>query len=142
MRITTLGDLLLDVIASLDEPLAPDDDRAATTRVTAGGQAANVAAWAASLGAEARLVTKLGDDAAGELVARELRGRGVEVAGPTGGRRVVVSDLGMQRGSVELRSAGPITFGPDGVLYVADNASATIHAIDVGDAGASSGTSC
>ena len=24
--ITTLGDLLLDVIASLDEPLAPDDD--------------------------------------------------------------------------------------------------------------------
>ena len=58
--------------------------------------------------------------------------------GMPGGKGVVVSDLGMQRGSVELRSAGPITFGPDGVLYVADNASATIHAIDVGDGGVAS----
>lgn len=90
MRITTLGDLLLDVIASLDEPLAPDDDRVATTLVTAGGQAANVAAWAASLGASARLVTKYGADAAGELVARELSGRGVELAGPVEGRTGVV----------------------------------------------------
>ncbi|HEY3670265.1 MAG TPA: hypothetical protein VGN51_04970 [Acidimicrobiia bacterium] len=49
-----------------------------------------------------------------------------------------MSDLGMQRGTVELRSAGPIAFGPDGVLYVAENASATIHAIELGDAGATS----
>ncbi len=90
MRITTLGDLLLDVIARLDEPLVPGDDRMATTRVGAGGQAANVAAWAASLGAEARLVTKRGADAAGELVAGELRGHGVEVLGPVEGRTGVV----------------------------------------------------
>ena len=50
-----------------------------------------------------------------------------------------MSDLGLQRGSVELRSAGPITFGPDGVLFVADNAVATIHAIDIGDRGEGSG---
>jgi hypothetical protein len=50
-----------------------------------------------------------------------------------------VSDLGLQRGTVALRSAGPITFGPDGVLFVADSASATIHAIDVGATGESSG---
>ena len=50
-----------------------------------------------------------------------------------------MSDLGLQRGSVALRSSGPITFSPDGVLFVADNAAATIHAIDVGDAGAASG---
>jgi hypothetical protein len=49
-----------------------------------------------------------------------------------------MSDLGLQRGSVELRSAGPITFGPDGVLFVADNAAATIHAIEVADGGAAS----
>jgi hypothetical protein len=54
-------------------------------------------------------------------------------------RRVVVSDLGLQRGSVSLRSAGPITFSPDGVLFVADNAAATIHAIDVGAEGEASG---
>ena len=50
-----------------------------------------------------------------------------------------MSDLGLQRGSVSLRSSGPITFGPDGVLFVADNAAATIHAIDVGDPGEASG---
>lgn len=90
MRLTTLGDLLLDVIAHLDEKVVPGDDRMATTRVGAGGQAANVAAWAASLGAEARLVTKRGADAAGELVAVELRRHGVEVLGPVEGRTGVV----------------------------------------------------
>jgi hypothetical protein len=43
-----------------------------------------------------------------------------------------VSDLGLHRGTVALRSSGPITFGPDGVLFVADSATATIHAIDLG----------
>jgi sugar/nucleoside kinase (ribokinase family) len=41
-----------------------------------------VAAWAAELGAEARCIAKRGDDAAGELVARELAVRGVELLGP------------------------------------------------------------
>jgi hypothetical protein len=50
-----------------------------------------------------------------------------------------MSDLGLQRGSVALRSAGPITFGPDGVLFVADNATATIHAVDLGAPGAPAG---
>ena len=56
MRVTTLGDLLLDVVVRLDEPLAMGSDRTAVTRVGAGGQAANVAAWAAELGAEARCI--------------------------------------------------------------------------------------
>jgi hypothetical protein len=51
-----------------------------------------------------------------------------------------MSDLGLQRGSVALRSAGPITFGPDGVLFVADNATATIHAVDLGATGAPAGS--
>src|SRR5215207_784680 len=61
------------------------------------------------------------------------------VPGRPAGRRVVVSDLDLQRGSVTLRSTGPITFGPNGVLFVADNAAATIHVIDVGDVGAATG---
>ena len=87
---TTLGDLLLDVIVRLAGPLVPGADQVAETRVGAGGQAANVAAWAAELGAEARFVGKRGADAAGELAARELRGHGVEVAGPAEGRNGVV----------------------------------------------------
>jgi ribokinase len=93
VQLTTLGDLVLDVIVRLDEPLVPGDDRTAETRAAAGGQAANVAAWAVALGAEARYVGRRGDDAAGELVARELRGRGVEVVGPATGRTGIVVSI-------------------------------------------------
>jgi sugar/nucleoside kinase (ribokinase family) len=93
MRIVTLGDVLLDVVARLEEPLARGDDVRAETSAGAGGQAANVAAWAAALGAEARCIAKRGDDAAGELLARELAARGVELVGPVaaGATGVVVS---------------------------------------------------
>ena len=104
MRITTFGDLILDVIVSLDEPLVPGDDRSATIRTGAGGQAANVAAWAQELGADARLVCRRGGDQAGELVAGELRSLGVEVVGPTGGRNGIV---------VSLAAAGDRTMASD-----------------------------
>ena len=93
MRLTAFGDLLLDVIVRLDAPLVPGDDRMAETRVVAGGQAANVAAWASSLGAEARFVGRRGDDAAGEIVARALRAYGVHVVGPVSGRTGVVVSI-------------------------------------------------
>ena len=93
MLVVTLGDALLDVIVRLDEPLAPGSDVRAATRTGAGGQAANVAAWAVSLGAEARVVAALGDDAAAGLVRNELLCRGTPVYGPvyTGVTGVVVS---------------------------------------------------
>jgi len=96
VRIATLGDVMLDVIVRLEEPLAPGGDVRAATRAGAGGQAANVAAWAVSLGAEARCIAKRGDDATGELVARELAARGVELVGPVvaGATGVVVSVVG------------------------------------------------
>ena len=93
MRLTALGDLLLDVIVRLDDPLVPGDDRMAETRVVAGGQAANVAAWASSLGAEARFVGRRGDDDAGEIVARALSAHGVHVVGPVSGRTGVVVSI-------------------------------------------------
>ena len=93
MRLTALGDLILDVIVSLEAPLVAGDDRSATIRVGAGGQAANVAAWAQELGADARLVCRRGADAAGDLVGRELRELGVDVVGPVGGRNGVVVSL-------------------------------------------------
>jgi len=96
MRVVCLGDLLLDVVVRLDEPLTPGADAVAVTRAGAGGQAANVAAWAADLGADARFVCKRADDAAGRLVDEEIRARGVELVGPVvGGRNgVVVSIVG------------------------------------------------
>ena len=92
----TLGDLLLDVIVLLEEALEPGTNAAAQTRTGAGGQAANVAAWAAALGAEARFVGKRGDDPAASLAAGELARLGVTVFGPValGRNGVVVSIVG------------------------------------------------
>ena len=107
MRIATFGDVLLDVVVLLEEPLAAGGDVRASNRAGAGGQAANVAAWAAELGADARCIAKRGDDPTGELVARELGTRGVELVGPVseGETGVVVSvvhagdrSLGSDRG--------------------------------------------
>ncbi len=93
MRLVSLGDLILDVVVGLEGDLVVGDDRTAETHVGAGGQGANVAAWAAALGAEARYVGKRGADAAGELAMRELAAHGVEVAGPVGGRGGVVVSI-------------------------------------------------
>jgi sugar/nucleoside kinase (ribokinase family) len=95
LRIATFGDVLLDVVVLLEESLAPGGDVRASNRAGAGGQAANVAGWAAELGAEARCLGKRGDDPAGELVAQELARLGVELVGPVAGATgVVVSIVG------------------------------------------------
>jgi hypothetical protein len=47
-----------------------------------------------------------------------------------------MGDHGLVRGNAGLRSVGPITFGPDDVLFVADNRSAAVVAIDVAEEGA------
>ncbi len=99
--ICTIGDLILDVVVLPDAPLAPDGDTPATIRLGAGGQAANVAAWAGALGATSRLVCKRGTDAASELAAAELARHGVEICGPVvdgrGGVVVSVRDAGGHR---------------------------------------------
>jgi sugar/nucleoside kinase (ribokinase family) len=115
MRLATIGDVMLDVVVRLEQPLAPGDDVRAQTRTGAGGQAANVAAWAASLGAEARCIAKRGDDAAGELVARELAGHGAELVGPIGqgATGVVVSVVqGGDRALASDRGVAP-SFAPE-----------------------------
>jgi sugar/nucleoside kinase (ribokinase family) len=80
--ICTIGDLILDVVVLPDRPLAPDGDTPAEIHLAAGGQAANVAAWASALGARSRLICKRGTDGASELGAAELARHGVEVCGP------------------------------------------------------------
>ena len=103
--ICALGDLLLDVVVRLSEPLPPDGEGAAVTRVGAGGQAANVAAWARELGAEARFVGKRASDTAGRLLAEELTERGVELLGPVvEGRTGVVVSLAEPGGMRSMAS--------------------------------------
>ena len=82
MRICTLGDLLLDVVVRLGTPLVEGSDTPAATTLAPGGQAANVAAWAAALGADARLVCRRGSDGAAQLAEEGLAARGIEIVGP------------------------------------------------------------
>jgi ribokinase len=102
--VATLGDVLLDVVVRLDEPLAVGADALAVTRSGAGGQAANVAAWVVALGADGRCIAKRGDDPAGRLVAAELASRGVELVGPIGERNGIVVSLVGQDGERTMAS--------------------------------------
>jgi hypothetical protein len=46
---------------------------------------------------------------------------------------LAAEEAGLKKGTPDLKSAGPIAFGPEGVLFVGDPQGAAIFAIDVGD---------
>lgn len=50
-----------------------------------------------------------------------------------------MSEYGLRPGSVQVQVAGPITFGPAGILFLADNGSARVFAVDVSDPGPAAG---
>jgi sugar/nucleoside kinase (ribokinase family) len=105
LLVVTLGDALLDVVVRLSAPLPPDGEAPATSVAGAGGQAANVAAWAAELGADARLVCKRAEDVAGRLVSDDLERRGVDLVGPVvEGRTGIVVSLVAPDGTRSLAS--------------------------------------
>jgi ribokinase len=98
MLVCSIGDLTLDVVVRLAAPIAAGGDTDAEITLSTGGQAANVAAWAAALGASARFVGKRGGDDAARLAAAGLARRGVEVLGPSDGRNAVICSLVSQGG--------------------------------------------
>jgi hypothetical protein len=51
-----------------------------------------------------------------------------------------MTEFGLRVGTADVRSAGPITFGPAGILFLADNVSARVFAVDVADPGPESGS--
>jgi hypothetical protein len=51
-----------------------------------------------------------------------------------------MGEFGLRAGRADLRSAGPITFGPAGILFLADNAAAKVFAVDVADPGPAGGS--
>ena len=101
------GDVMLDVLVSTQAPLTADDDTPATITLSAGGQAANVAAWVRALGGDARLYGPRTSDAVGQVIDGQLTARGIELYGEphdahcgavvslvTSGTRTLASDPG------------------------------------------------
>lgn len=93
MEVVSLGDLALDVIVRLRQPLALGADAASEITLSTGGQGANVAAWLAALGGRARWAGVRADDDAGRIAASRLERLGVELVGPVveGRTGVIVS---------------------------------------------------
>ncbi|MGI8899384.1 MAG: carbohydrate kinase family protein [Nocardioides sp.] len=82
VTVACLGDVMLDVLVEAPAGLVPDDDTPARITFAAGGQAANVAGWVASLGGTARVVGPRSVHGHGLLVSEALAARGVTVHGP------------------------------------------------------------
>jgi sugar/nucleoside kinase (ribokinase family) len=73
-RVVVLGDLVYDLLARIEGPVAFGTDTFAPIHAVGGGSGANAAAWLASLDIETHLVGRVGDDVIGEALADELRG--------------------------------------------------------------------
>jgi sugar/nucleoside kinase (ribokinase family) len=75
VRFVAVGDVLVDVLAG--EAPRPGERAHGPVAIRAGGSAVTAAVWAVVLGATATVVGRVGTDAAGELVAGALAGRGI-----------------------------------------------------------------
>ena len=114
-----VGDLNLDLVITPEVAIATGSDVAGSISMSAGGSAANVAAWAVRAASEARreqsvavrFVGTVGDDATGRFLVDDLvragvdvqaivrtgaRSRTVAVIVDTSGNRSIVSDLDPQ----------------------------------------------
>ena len=116
MLVVSLGDLVLDVVVRLSQPLARGADATSEIELSGGGQAANVAAWVAALGGRSRWLGKRGDDEASAIATTTLRRLGVELVGPVepSGTGVIVSlvEPDGERSMLPDRGVAP-TFSPD-----------------------------
>jgi hypothetical protein len=55
------------------------------------------------------------------------------VAAVTTAAALAANTVGLQSGNAALKSAGPLAFGPDGILFIGDSAGAAVVAVDTGD---------
>ncbi|HJQ42354.1 MAG TPA: PfkB family carbohydrate kinase [Jatrophihabitantaceae bacterium] len=77
-RVVCLGDLMVDVLTTLAEPLQLGSDTAAEVRWTGGGSAANTACWLATADVRSVFVGRVGDDVPGTAAVEQLRAAGVD----------------------------------------------------------------
>lgn len=77
-RVVVVGDVMVDVVARLERPIARGSDAPARISFRGGGSAANVAAWLAVAGASPVLVGRVGGDERGREARAALVASGVD----------------------------------------------------------------
>ena len=77
-KILCIGDLALDVISQLKEPINYGNDTASKISSHPGGQAANVSTWITRTHSKAHLVARTGNDPVGFALISDLDKYGVE----------------------------------------------------------------
>lgn len=105
-----MGDVVTDIVARHEHPLAPGTDTAAAIGVRPGGSGANTAAWAARSGAPTTLLARVGSDSA-RWHAEALESDGVRPVFRIDGRRptarvIALVDAAGERTMVTDRGAG------------------------------------
>jgi sugar/nucleoside kinase (ribokinase family) len=80
LEVLVVGDVMVDVIASMSVPLARDSDTPSKITTSGGGSGANVAAWLAALGVRTTFVGCVGDDALGRAGLVNLSDDGIDVS--------------------------------------------------------------
>ena len=127
-RVVVLGEVMLDVVAFHDAPLALASDTPARIALRPGGAGANTAAWLARAGVAVTLIARVGAESALALSAMDgvdLR-VGVDPDRPTGtcivlvspgGERTMLPDPGA---NTALSAVGlpDDVFGPGAILHV------------------------
>lgn len=76
-QICIIGDINVDVVSLLSEPLQTNTDTIATNGISLGGSTCNVAVWLTHLGVPVDLVSAIGDDVLGSWVITQLQAFGV-----------------------------------------------------------------
>jgi len=133
LEVLVVGDLMVDVIASMSAPLARDSDTPSTITTHGGGSAANVAAWLAALGVRTTFVGCVGDDALGRAGLGAMSDAGIDVSRlvvdgtratgtcvvlvEPGGRRSMLPDPGANDGLVPADLVGSL-FRPGRHLHL------------------------
>ncbi|MFN0122681.1 MAG: hypothetical protein ACKV2V_19460 [Blastocatellia bacterium] len=67
------------------------------------------------------------------LIAVTLLAAGLSTWNPASARRAPSLTADLKEGKLDLKSAGPLAFGPEGILFVADTKAAAIVALATGD---------
>jgi sugar/nucleoside kinase (ribokinase family) len=130
--VVVVGDLIYDVIARFEGPLAFGTDVFAPVHAQPGGSGANTAAWLSRLGVETAFVARVGDDPLGSLLGEELAQDGVAARLARDrqretGKVVALVDGDGERTLITYRGAGENLcpddlpgdlFGPGGHLHL------------------------